>query len=130
MITAFVVIVLFALLLFAGLVLDGGLTLAARIQAINEAQGAARAGAQEVNLATYRATGTEVLDPSAATTAAERYLAATGHLGTVTVTGNRVGVTVQITQPTQILNIAGIHAITVTGTGAAQPERGVLRAGP
>ena len=40
-VTAFVVIFSFALLLLAGLVIDGGLTLAARIEAIDEAQAAA-----------------------------------------------------------------------------------------
>ncbi|MHB8342536.1 MAG: pilus assembly protein TadG-related protein [Mycobacteriales bacterium] len=130
MVTALVVIFLFALVLFAGLVLDGGLTLAARIQAISEAQAAARAGAQEVNLALYRATGEEVLDPAAATAAAESYLAATGHPGVVTVTGDQVSVTVSITQPMQILEVADIHAITVTGRGAAQAELGVSAAAP
>ena len=36
-VTAFVVVFTAALILFAGLVIDGGLTLAARVQAINEA---------------------------------------------------------------------------------------------
>jgi hypothetical protein len=36
-VTAFVVIFTAALFLFAGLVIDGGLTLAARVEAINEA---------------------------------------------------------------------------------------------
>ncbi len=129
MVTAFVVVMTFALLLFAGLVLDGGLTLAARVQAIDEAQAAARAGAQAVDLTTYRTTGTEVLDPAAATAAADSYLTATGHTGTVTVAGDRVTVTVRITQPTQILTIAGIRSLTVSGTGSAVAERGVVGAG-
>jgi len=45
-----------ALILVAGLVLDGGLTLAARERALDKAQQAARAGAQAINLATYRQT--------------------------------------------------------------------------
>ena len=83
MVTAFVVIFTFALLLLAGLVIDGGLTLAARVQAIDEAQAAARAGAQAINLPLFRSTGQVVLDPSQARQAAESYLAATGHTGTV-----------------------------------------------
>ena len=129
MVTAFVVVMMFALLLLAGLVLDGGLTLAAHVQAIDEAQAAARAGAQQIDLATYRTTGAEVLDPAAATTAADSYLAVTGHTGTVTVTGDEVTVTVRITQPTQILSIAGIKAFTVSGTGTAVAERGITGAG-
>jgi len=57
MVTAFVVVFTLALLFMAGLVLDGGLTLAAKVQAIDEAQAAARAGAQAVDIPTYRATG-------------------------------------------------------------------------
>ena len=63
MVTAFVVIFTFALLLLAGLVIDGGLTLAARVQAIDEAQAAARAGAQAIDLPLFRSTGQIVLDP-------------------------------------------------------------------
>ena len=55
-----------ALVLMIGLVLDGGLTLAARERALGEAQEAARAGAQAVNLATYRQDGDLVLDPAQA----------------------------------------------------------------
>lgn len=122
-VTAFVVIMMLALLLFAGLVLDGGLTLAAKVQAIDEAQAAARAGAGQINLTAYRTGGHEVLDQAAASRAARAYLVATGHTGTVQVAGDQVTVTVHITQRTQILGIAGIHALSVTGTGSARPEQ-------
>src|SRR5579863_7734834 len=124
MVTAFVVIFTFALLLLAGLVIDGGLTLAARVQAIDEAQAAARAGAQAINLPLFRSTGQIVLDPSEATADAERYLAATGHSGTVTVNGNEVTVAVSINHATQILGIAGIDQLSVSGTGSATAEQG------
>ncbi len=107
----------------AGLVLDGGLTLAAKVQAIDEAQAAARAGAQAIDIPTYRATGQITLDPAQATTDAEDYLAAAGHSGTVTVNGDQVTVTVSITQPMQILSIGGIDHLTVTGTGTATAEQ-------
>jgi len=123
MVTAFVVVFTLALLLIAGLVLDGGLTLAAKVQAIDEAQAAARAGAQAINVPTYRATGQIILDPARATADAEDYLAAVGHRGTVTVNGNQVTVTVSITQPMQILSIGGIDHLTVTGTGTATAEQ-------
>ena len=61
-----------ALVLMIGLVLDGGLTLAARERALGEAQEAARAGAQAVNLATYRQDGNLVLDPAQAEADARR----------------------------------------------------------
>ncbi|MGB3441133.1 MAG: pilus assembly protein TadG-related protein [Actinophytocola sp.] len=123
--TAFVVIIALAALLFAGLVLDGGLALAAKVRAMGEAQEAARAGAQEIDLAAYRADGTVRLVPPQASAAAHSYLAAAGHTGTVSVAGNTVNVTVSINQPTQLLGLASIGSITVTGTGQAQPQRGI-----
>jgi hypothetical protein len=125
MVTAFVVVFTFALLLLAGLVLDGGLTLAARVQAIDEAQSAARAGAQAIDIARFRATGDVVLDVPQAKVEAQSYLAATGHRGTVEVDGNQVDVTVSITQPMQILGIGGVGSLTVTGRGSATAEHGV-----
>jgi hypothetical protein len=124
-VTAFVVIFTLALILLAGLVVDGGLTLAARVQAVDEAQAAARAGAQAVDLAAYRANGPLILEPDQARRAALDYLASTGHDGTVDVHDNQVDVTVHVTQPMQILGIAGIGNLTVTGHGSARPEHGV-----
>ena len=124
MVTAFVVIFTLALVLMAGLVLDGGLALAAKVQAVDDAQAAARAGAQAIDIPTYRASGQITLDPAQATADAERYLAAAGHTGTVSVNGEQVTVTVTITQPTQILDLAGIDHLTETGTGTATAEQG------
>lgn len=128
--TAFVVVFTLALLLLAGLVLDGGLTLAARVRAIDEAQAAARAGAQALDLAAYRQSGQVSLDPARATRAAQDYLAAAGAAGTVTVSADRVRVTVSLTQRMQILSLAGIRTMTVTGTGAARAAHGVSRDEP
>jgi hypothetical protein len=130
-VTAFVVVLTAALLLLAGLALDGGLALAAKRQAINEAEQAARAGAQAIATGTYRQTGRLVLDPGRARAAARTYLAATGHPGSVQVSASgRVVVTVTITQPTQLLRLAGVTRITVTGRGAARPARAVEEATP
>ena len=124
-ITAFVVVMMAALILLVGLVLDGGLTLAARERALGEAQEAARAGAQGINLAIYRQDGALVLNPALAAADAQRYLASIGSQGTVQVTGNTVTVTVVITQRMQILDAAGLTAITVHATASAVPERGI-----
>lgn len=124
-VTAFVVVITTACLLFAGLVLDGGLALAAKVRAMGEAQEAARAGAQEIDLTAYRTDGTLRLVPHQASAAARSYLAAAGHTGTVSVAGTTVNVTVSIDQPTQLLGLVSIGSITVTGTGQAQPQRGI-----
>jgi putative Flp pilus-assembly TadE/G-like protein len=124
-VTAFVVIIVTAVLAFGGLVLDGGLALAAKVRAIGEAQEAARAGAQELDLAAYRADGTLRLMPQQASTTARNYLAAAGRSGTISVAGNSVNVTVTISQPTQLLGLIGIDSLTVTGSGQALPLRGI-----
>lgn len=124
-ITAFVVVFTAAVVMFAGLVLDGGLSLAAKIRALGEAQEAARAGAQALDLAAYRRDGTVRLVPAQARALALRYLAATGDQGTVTATPEAVTVTVTARQHTQLLNLAGLHTLTVTATGSAHPVRGI-----
>lgn len=124
-VTAFVVTMTAALLLMAGLVLDGGETLAAQRQAINEAEAAARAGAQAIDLPTYRAGGPFQLNPAQARADALAYLAATGHPGDVTITANQINVVVHITVPMRILGLAGLGSRTVTGRGTAQAEHGV-----
>ena len=124
-ITACVTVMAAALVLVTGLVLDGGLTLAARERVLGEAQEAARAGAQAINLAIYRQDGALVLNPAQAAADARSYLAATGDTGTVHVTGDTVTVTVARTQRMQILDAAGLSAITVHATASAVPERGV-----
>lgn len=122
-ITAFAVVMMAALILLAGLALDGGLTLSARERALGEAQEAARAGAQAINLAVYRQDGKLVLTPGQAVADARAYLARIGATGTASVTGNVVTVTVTIVQPMQILDAAGLRAVTVHAT--ATPELGI-----
>ena len=128
-VTAFVVVMVAALILCAGLVIDGGLTLAAKVRATDEAQAAARAGAEEIDLTTYRQSGTVVLDPVQATDAAEQYLATTGDSGQVSVVGDTVTVSVEATQATQILGMAGLHSFTVSGSAKATAVRGITGAG-
>ena len=124
MVTAFVVIFTLALLVMAGLVLDGGLALAAKVQAIDDAQAAARAGAQAIDIPLYRSTGQITLDPTQAAADVEAYLARSGHTGAVTVNGDQVSVTITISQPTQLLSLAGVTHITVSGSGTATAEQG------
>lgn len=129
-VTAFVVVFVMALILVAGLVLDGGMLLAAQRRAANEAEAAARSGAQALDVAAYRASGVLALDPARASMAAQTYLAAVGHEGDVEVAGDRVAVTVRFRQPLQILDIAGLGALSVTGQGEARATPGVTEASP
>lgn len=129
-VTAFLVIAITGLLALVGLVLDGGLALSAKVEAIGIAQEAARAGAQQLDLAAYRADGTLTLDPAAASAAAHAYLDASGAAGNVNVIGDTVTVTVTATQPTQLLQLVGVNTLTVDGSGSAQPRRGITSPDP
>jgi Flp pilus assembly protein TadG len=131
-ISAFVVTVLVAILALAGLTLDGGLALAEKVRANGQAEAAARAGAQALDLGAYRATGTVRLVPIDAAAAARGYLGTVGQTGTVTVTvtGDTVTVRVTATHRTQLLALVGIPALTVHGLGSAHPVRGVLTVEP
>lgn len=66
-ITAFVAVVATALVLVAGMAYDGGQVIAAHNAARNDAEQAARAGAQQIDLDHLRATGNPRLDPPTTT---------------------------------------------------------------
>jgi Putative Flp pilus-assembly TadE/G-like len=124
-VTVFVVGMLLALIAMAGLVFDGGNILAAHRRADNEAEGAARAAAQQVSPASLLGSDAVRIDPNLVQVAADRYLAPTGHRGVVLVDGDRVSVTVTFAQPLQILGIAGLASATVRGSGSARAVRGL-----
>jgi Flp pilus assembly protein TadG len=77
--TLFTLVLAFALLAVAGLVLDGGTKLTAQRRADNQAEQAARAGAQAVDLGQLRASGEATLQAAGARVAAVRFLTATGY---------------------------------------------------
>ena len=128
-VTVFVTVFMIALLVVAGLVIDGGNTLAARREAINVAESAARAGVQGLDEDAARAASGVRLSPAAARARRQGFLDATGHDGIVTVEGDTVIVEVTITQPLYILGIAGLGDTTVTGRGSARGVRGVTQEG-
>ena len=123
-VTVFVVVFMVALLVVAGLVIDGGNVLAARREAANVAESAARAGAQALDETTARATGAAHLSPAQARRDAQAYLDDNGYQGTVSLDGDTVLVTVTINQPLSILGVAGLADATVTGRGSARAIRG------
>jgi hypothetical protein len=129
-VTGFIVTFVVGLLVLAGLALDGGLTLAASVRANGQAEAAARAGAQAIDLAAYREHGTlRLVEPEAAA-AAHDYLDTVGANGTVTVTDNTVTVTVTGSQPTQLLGLIGIAALDVHGSSSARPDNGATAPAP
>jgi hypothetical protein len=124
-VTVFAVGVLLALIAMAGLVFDGGNILAGHRRADNEAEGAARAAAQQVSASSLLGSDTVRIDPNLVQDAVDRYLAPTGHRGVVLVDGDQVSVTVTFPQPLQILGIAGLGSATIRGSGRARAVRGV-----
>ena len=124
-ITVFTVLIMAALLLVTGLVLDAGLALSSKTQALDVAQSAARAGAQQLDVAAYRADGTLLLDRAGATAAAQRWLSTAGMTGQVTVTGTNVSVTAHTSRRTQLLSIVGVRTLSVSASATATAQRGV-----
>jgi len=117
-ITAFVAVVATALVMVAGMAYDGGQVIHAHNAARNDAEQAARAGAQQIDLTYLRQNNEPRLDPADAEAAALDYLAQVGATGTAVVDGAEITVTVTRVQPLRILPGAD-RTITVTETASA-----------
>jgi hypothetical protein len=107
-------------LLLAALVFDGAAAMTSRAQALDIAQQAARAGADQIDLVTLRTTGAVQLNPPAAEAAARDWLAQAGVAGTVTATTDQVTVTVTTTETAVLLAAVGVSTYTLTATGTAE----------
>lgn len=121
-----------ALLAFAGLVLDGGVALAARGQAADVAQEAARAGADALTPNTVFSGGGVAglaAQETAANVAAHNVLDAAGATGDVTITAESVTVTAHTSKHTQILSAIGINEVSGTASSTAFPLLGTKTAG-
>jgi Flp pilus assembly protein TadG len=112
-----VVIMLPALLIAAGLVLDGGRQLQARRDANGAANAAARAAVQLSPQEAYA----RRLDPGLAKGRAEAELSRQGAAGDVSVSGQSV--TVTVSADVDFLILPGGRS--VTGSSTADPEQGV-----
>jgi Flp pilus assembly protein TadG len=124
-VSAFVTILTVALIALAGLVLDTGLALSAKVQALDAAQAAARTGAQQLDLVAYRTTNTAQLDPPRAQAAAHGWLTAAGLQGEAIATPTTVTVTVRRTTRTQLLHLIGVSTLNVSATATATAVHGV-----
>ena len=125
-------IVMVGLLAFATLVLDGGMALAARGQAVDVAQQAARAGADALTPYSVFAGGGAAglgAQEAAANTAAQRVLAAAGATGSVVVTAASVTVTATAVRHTAILSAVDITEVSGTASATAIPLLGTTTPG-
>ncbi len=117
------------LMVVAGLVVDGGRAVNARAAAMDAAEQAARAGSNQVDGATLRATGEVVIDPVAAQAAAVDHLVARGYdAGRISVESDaqRVHVTVRQTVPTSLLSLVLVRSFEVEGSATARAAVGIV----
>ena len=118
-ITPFFVVLVPALVLIIGLVVDG----AGKIQANENAQaiasGASRVAANAV-AAQVVANGGLSLDNNRAQIAASDYIEASGMTGTVSVVGNRISVSVETSYATKFVSIIGITTLPAEASATAE----------
>jgi len=114
------------LIVGAGLVVDGGLALNARSRLTDDAEQAARAGANAIDVPSLRDRGQLVVDPSRASAIAAGFLSERGYQNiSVSVNGNRVTASAESTADTAILGLIGIGSFTVRGDAVAEPQAGI-----
>lgn len=121
-VSTFVAIIALAMLMAAGLAIDGGRKINTLREASDLADNAARAGAQAVDLDTLRTTGELRLDPRQAEQAAGDYLAAFDLTArAVTVSGDTIAVTIDLSVDPVLLP-TGTITVTATETATAITE--------
>lgn len=126
-VTAFVVTLVVAFVACAALAVDGGRLVAARVQAADHAENAARAGAQE--LTDLRA-GQRRVDPVRARARAAAYLADHGVIGEIVATTASVTVTVVLEHHPTLLGLVGVGARSVRATRSVSPVSELGGGGP
>jgi len=126
------VVVALALLAILGLVADGGLVLARHRELQGVADAAARAGAAQLDEASYRASNgrTATLNPTQAQAAAGRYLRAVRFSGRANVTATPDQVTIGLSEVVRpiIFNSVGIGPIQLAVHTVARPRTGIAQA--
>jgi Flp pilus assembly protein TadG len=118
-----------ALLVMAGLVVDGGNAINARQKISDDVEQAARAGADQIDVLSLRERGIIVVLEGQARIAATSYLVGLGYdsarIG-VDVAGNEVSVRAEDTINTQLLTLIGRNTFNVEGTATARPAAGII----
>lgn len=133
-VSMFTAIFTIAVILLAGLLVDGGLAIHARERASDIAEQAARAGANEIDEDTLRATGEIQINPDSRVVCGKvndlvaRYDSKARVTECELVTDDEVGqvkVTIRLTVRSQLLGIVpGLSTFTMTGTAFAHPDEG------
>ncbi|MBC7593420.1 MAG: hypothetical protein H7288_05710 [Kineosporiaceae bacterium] len=117
----FVMLMTVTMLVGGGLVIDGGYALAERRKLTNQAEQAARVGADALDQTSLRDGGAPRVDTGRATIAAARYLAQVGApRSSTSVVGGVVTVTLQGHSDTAILSLVGFSRIPVNASASAR----------
>lgn len=131
-VAVFVAVLLPLFLAVIGLALDGGLVFSARRELQNVADGAARAGAMQIDVATYDATNgqTVVLDRRQATQVASEYIVSQDPRVAASIDAEPQRVVVQAgrTVPTGFLRVLGIASVQISATASAEVRHGITQA--
>jgi Flp pilus assembly protein TadG len=126
------VVVALALLAILGLVADGGLVLARHRELQGVADAAARAGAAQLDEASYRASNgrTATLNPTQAQAAAGRYLRTVRFGGEAAITATPDEVTIELSEMVRpiIFSSVGIGPIRLAVHTVARPRTGIAQA--
>jgi Flp pilus assembly protein TadG len=126
------VVVALALLAILGLVTDGGLILARHRELQGLADAAARAGAAQLDEASYRASNgrTATLNPTQAQAAAGRYLQTVRFGGETSITATPSQVTIGLSEMVRpiIFSSVGIGPIRLAVHTVARPRTGIAQA--
>jgi Flp pilus assembly protein TadG len=120
-ITAFVAVLAITFIACAGLAVDGGRLVAARVQLADHAENAARAGVQEV---TSLRSGEPDIDVGRARSTAVAYLRSHGISGEVLVTTEIVTVTVRRVVPMSLLGLFGAGSRMISAERSAKAVTG------
>lgn len=126
--SVFVLGLVVVLMIVAGLVVDGGRAVNGRSAAMDAAEQAARAGANQLAPESLRGDGGTRLDPVSARLAAVDYLVAQGYEPAriaVIANANQVSVTVRDDIPTTLLSLAMISSFEVEGRADARAAMGI-----
>jgi len=123
--TVFVLGMAVVLLVCAGLVLDGGRAMNARMRVADNVEQAARAGAQQIDVAHLRATGNVQLNEPAAEARAQSFISSFGYPTVrVRVVGGRITVEAKDTVDAQMLKLIGVDTFDI---GASATSEAVTR---
>lgn len=119
--TAFVVGMAVTLLAMAGLVVDGGNALNARMKLADDTEQAARAGAQQIDEVSLRTSGVVQLDQGAARQSASDFIARFGYTNAgVAVNGDEVTVGATDTVDTVLLSLVGFDRFDIRAVATAE----------